>query len=148
MKIWVYISIYKNKIFVFSVWNIGAYFHMWQSYFLYFLYENMRSGSRFSSLDSFFLACGDYPLWRILPTYIPSSSVLCSLSSRLSPAFIVCELVRMPIVNGGIWFLVVVLFGICAVIRSAEHLVPWGSVVFYLNFFLRMWEKLPVASGF
>ena len=104
MKIWVCISIWENQIFVFSVWNMGAYFHMWESYFLYFLYENMSSDSSFSSLDRIFLACGDCPLQKILPNVHSQGSVGCSHPSRLSPAFIVCERVRMPLWMVGLDF--------------------------------------------
>ena len=49
---------------------------------------------------------------------------------------------RVSILNGGIWFLVVILFGIPAAIRNADHYVPWGCVVFHLNFFLKSVRKI------
>ena len=78
----------------------------------------------------------------------PLTMYVCSLSPRLFPAFIVCELVRIPILNGGIWFLVVILFGIPAAIRNVDHHVPWGCVVFYLNFFLKSMRKITSVSVF
>ena len=132
MKIWVYISIQENQIFVFSMWNMGVYLRMWKFYFLYFLYEN-RSSDFSLALDSFFFSPADSVPYRgCCQCTFPLTVCVCSLSSRLFPAFIVCELVRMSILNGGIWFLVVILFGIPAAIRNAEHHVPWGCVVFYL----------------
>ena len=49
---------------------------------------------------------------------------------------------RVSILNGGIWFLVVILFGSPAAIRNADHYVPWGCVVFHLNFFLKSVRKI------
>ena len=49
-----------------------------------------------------------------------------SLSCRLSPAFIVCRLVRMAILTSGIWFLVVVLMGIPVIREIRSHLTGWG----------------------
>ena len=42
-----------------------------------------------------------------------------------SPAFIVCRLVRMASLTGGIWFPIVVSIGVPAAIRDAVHLLLW-----------------------
>ena len=55
-----------------------------------------------------------------------------SLFSQLSPTFIICQLVKMTILTGGIWFFVVVLIGIPPVIfRDVEHLVLRPSGFFF-----------------
>ena len=57
-----------------------------------------------------------------------------SLFSQLSPTFIICQLVRMAILTGGTWFLVV-LVGIPPVIfRDVEQLVLWPFVCLFVCF--------------
>lgn len=55
-----------------------------------------------------------------------------SCSSLLSPTYIICRLVRMAILTGGIWFVVSISI-LAAIIRDAEHLVLWW-LVYFLSF--------------
>ena len=67
-----------------------------------------------------------------------------SITTQLSPAFIVCRLVRMAILIGWIWFLVVILIHISPVIiRDAEHLVLW-PFGFCFSFFRGCEENWPL----
>ena len=56
------------------------------------------------------------------------------LTCQLSHEFLVCRLVRMASLTGGILFPTVVLIGIPAAIRDAVHLLLWVEVCFF--FFL------------
>ena len=61
----------------------------------------------------------------------PLTISVSSITIWLSPTFIVCRLVRMAILIGWIWFLVVILIHISPVIiRDAEYLVLWSFGLF------------------
>ena len=57
-------------------------------------------------------------------------------SPASSPAFIVCRLVRMASLTGGIWFPIVVLIGVPAAIRDAVHLLLGWRFAFVFSCFL------------
>ena len=64
----------------------------------------------------------------------------------LSPVFIVCQILTTAIVIGGIWFPIVVLIGIPATIRDAEHLVLQWRFDFVLFFIQRVWGQFTFGS--
>ena len=70
-----------------------------------------------------------------------------SCSSLLSPTYIICRLVRMAILTGGIWFVVSISI-LAAIIRDAEHLVlRWlGYFSFHFFSFRHVW-KFYVSIG-
>ena len=119
--------------------NIRVHVSFWMMIFSGFRFMCGKSISRLSFLESFlfFFWDGEAVLssdCRQCP--FPLTMQGGSLFSQLSPTFIICRLVRMAILTGGIWFLVVVLVGIPPVIfRDVDQLVLWPfGFVFFFSF--------------
>ena len=135
--------------------NIRVHVSFWMMIFSGFRFMCGKSISRLSFLESFlfFFWDGEAVLssdCRQCP--FPLTMQGGSLFSQLSPTFIICRRVRMAILTGGIWFLVVVLVGIPPVIfRDMDQLVLWpfGFVFFFFLFLKGVCEEIfPVASCF
>ena len=62
--------------------------------------------------------------------YLSANSLRYSFPSILAPVFTVCRILTTAIVIGGIWFPIIILIGIPAVIKDAEHLVLWRTFDF------------------
>ena len=115
--------------------NIRVHVSFWMMIFSGFRFMCGKSISRLSFLESFlfFFWDGEAVLssdCRQCP--FPLTMQGGSLFSQLSPTFIICRLVKMAILTGGIWFFVVILIGIPPVIfRDVEHLVLRPSGFFF-----------------
>ena len=142
-----YFRIWKSNFLCFHVWKFGCIFPYKKIKVLYFLFEIWVRISTcekvfYISFMKIWVQIQGYALSIVFPwhveticyrgccqcTFPPTDSGVPSHPGSLLALLFVnlwtCEDAHW---NGGVWFLVV----ISAIIKNAEHLVPWGSVAFY-----------------